>query len=228
MTLKSKRIQRYLTIDQEQTPAAEGVPRAYWSASGSLRVESLSARYSADGPEVLHGISFNLEAGEHVGVGRTGSGKSLLTLALLRAIPTEGEVYYDGIPTASVNLDALRGNITIIPQSHELLARTLRHNLDLFGQHDDALLNDALRAAGIGAADGITLDTQIASGGRNVSVGQRQIVALARALDAVIQVALRSERGRDVTLITVAHRLLSVIDADKVMVLDAGCIVSVQ
>jgi ABC-type multidrug transport system fused ATPase/permease subunit len=109
-------------------------------------------------------------------------------------------VYYDGIPTASINLDALRANVTIIPQNvrsgipcvtsqelmlgsqPELLAGTLRRNLDLFGQHEDAVLNDALRAAGIGVDDGITLDTPIATGGSNLSVGERQIVALARAL----------------------------------------------
>ncbi|KAJ6598427.1 P-loop containing nucleoside triphosphate hydrolase protein [Mycena vulgaris] len=237
-----ERIQRYLTIEQEPAPTKEGLPPAYWPASGDIRVENLSARYSVDGPEILHGVSFNLKAGEHIGVvGRTGSGKSSLTLALLRAIPTGGNVYYDGILTTSINLDSLRANITIIPQSPELLAGTLRHNLDFFGQHDDATLNDALRAAGIGADDGITLDTPIATGGRNLSVGERQIVALARALvrgsrllildedyekDAAIQEALRHFSSASTnSVITVAHRLQSVIAADKVMVLDAGCIV---
>ncbi|KAJ7489333.1 P-loop containing nucleoside triphosphate hydrolase protein [Mycena latifolia] len=237
-----ERIQRYLTIEQEPAPTAEGMPPAYWPASGSLRVENLSARYSADGPNVLHGISFSLEAGEHVGVvGRTGSGKSSLTLALLRAIPTEGNVHLDGIPTGTINLDALRASISLIPQSPELLTGTLRHNLDFFGQHDDAALNDALRAAGMGGDDGVTLDMPIAAGGRNLSVGERQIVALTRALvrgskllildedyqkDAVIQAALRRFSSASTNcVITVAHRLQSVIDADKVMVLDAGRIV---
>ncbi|KAJ7678094.1 hypothetical protein DFH06DRAFT_975898 [Mycena polygramma] len=227
-----ERIQRYLTIEQEPAPTADGMPPAHWPSSGCLHVENLSARYSTDGPDVLHNLCFRVEAGEHVGVvGRTGSGKSSLTLALLRAIPTEGNVYYDGIPTASINLDALRANITIIPQSPELLAGTLRYNLDLFAQHDDAELNDALRAAGISADEGITLDTPIASGGANLSLGERQLVALARALysdyekDAVIQAALRGELSKDVSCITVAHRLHSVMLADKVMVLDAGHIV---
>lgn len=104
-------------------------------------------------------------------VGRTGSGKSSLTLALLRCIYIEGSVYYDGVPTQSLNLDALRSNITLYPKScvlslflcpwymlkqfiffqPELMSGTLRQNLDMFGQHDDAALNDALRAAGLSA-----------------------------------------------------------------------------
>lgn len=138
-------------------------------------------------------------------VGRTGSGKSSLTLALLRCIYTEGTVYYDGIPTHTINLDALRSNVTIIPQvvSHfpphpftdtltypkpELMTGTLRQNLDMFGEHSDATLNDALRSAGLFSLqrlsdeNRITLDTPIASGGANLSVGQRQIIALARAI----------------------------------------------
>ncbi|KAJ3890944.1 hypothetical protein GG344DRAFT_77404 [Lentinula edodes] len=247
-----ERIQDYISIEQEPKPKAETVPPAYWPASGNLRVEKLSARYSQDGPKVLHDISFDIRSGERVGiVGRTGSGKSSLTLSLLRCIFTEGTVYYDGIPTDKVNLDALRSNITIIPQVPELLSGTLRQNLDPFDQYDDATLNDALRAAGLFALQSdmnegrITLDSSISSGGGNLSVGQRQILALARALvrgskllildeatsaidyrtDSIIQDSLRNELKGDITLITVAHRLQTIMDADKIMVLDAGRIV---
>lgn len=113
-----ERIQQYLVVEHEPKPSASGIPPAYWPASGDLKVENLSAKYSADGPRVLHGISFEVKSGERVGiVGRTGSGKSSLTLALLRCILIEGDVYLDGIPINSVNLDNLRSNITIIPQS---------------------------------------------------------------------------------------------------------------
>lgn len=111
-----------------------------------------------------------------------------MTLALLRCIVTEGSVTYDGIETASLNLDSLRSNITIIPQVPELLSGTLRHNLDLFGQYEDTVLNEALRSAGLFSLqklsdeNRLTLDSQIASGGGNLSVGQRQIIALARAI----------------------------------------------
>ncbi|KZT67088.1 P-loop containing nucleoside triphosphate hydrolase protein [Daedalea quercina L-15889] len=244
-----ERIKQYLEIEHEPKPTLEGVPPAYWPASGDLRVERLSARYSPDGPRVLHEISFEVKSGERIGiVGRTGSGKSSLTLALLRCIITEGKVYYDGLPTDSINLDALRSSITIIPQMPELLSGTLRQNLDPFQQYDDVVLNDALRSAGLFSLQSdmtegrITLDTPIASGGTNLSVGQRQILALARAIvrqskllildeatsaidyatDAVIQASLRQELDKGVTLLTVAHRLQTIMDSDKIMVLDAG------
>lgn len=111
-----------------------------------------------------------------------------LTLALLRCIPIEGCVYYDGIRTDKINLDALRSSITIIPQIPELLSGTLRRNLDPFGTYSDATLNEALRDAGLFSLQSnmdegrLTLDSEISSGGGNLSVGQRQIIALARAI----------------------------------------------
>ncbi|KAJ7172815.1 hypothetical protein C8R43DRAFT_1208856 [Mycena crocata] len=247
-----ERIQQYIDIEQETKPTEAGKPPAHWPSSGELVVEKLSARYSPDGPKVLKDISFRVNSGERVGiVGRTGSGKSSLTLALLRCIYTEGAVHYDGIPTASLNLDALRSNITIIPQMPELLSGTLRHNLDPFDQYDDATLNSALRAAGLFSLQKemeegrLVLDSVISSGGSNLSVGQRQILALARAIvrdskllildeatsaidyqtDTIIQTSLRHELKPDVTVITVAHRLQTILDSDKIMVLDEGRIV---
>ncbi|KAH7910707.1 hypothetical protein BJ138DRAFT_73634 [Hygrophoropsis aurantiaca] len=246
-----ERIDSYLKIEQEPKPSEGGEAPGYWPTRGDLRVESLSARYSADGPNVLHNLSFHIAPGERVGVvGRTGSGKSSLTLSLLRCIFTDGDVYFDGVPTSSLNLETLRSNVTIIPQVPELLTGTLRQNLDPFDQHDDATLNDGLRSAGLFAVQDemddnrLTLDSAISSGGANLSVGQRQILALARAMvrkskllildeatsaidyktDSAIQSSLR--RGlHDVTQIIIAHRLHTIIDADKIMVLDAGRLV---
>ncbi|KAJ3715756.1 P-loop containing nucleoside triphosphate hydrolase protein [Lentinula raphanica] len=262
-----ERVASYLHIEQEPKPTIQGQPPAYWPATGELHVNNLCARYSPDGPEILHNLSFNIKSGERVGVvGRTGSGKSTLALSLLRCIPTTGEVTYDSILTSSINLDSLRSKITIIPQVPELISGTLRQNLDPFEEADDLTLIEALRAAGLDAAqesiaadeNKLSLDTPISGSGSNLSVGQRQIVALARALvqknkllildegkayllisqhgetltqtvdyktDNIIQTALRQQLGRDVTLITIAHRLQTIMDYDKIMVLDAGNIV---
>ncbi|KAH9480844.1 ATP-binding cassette transporter abc4 [Psilocybe cubensis] len=217
-----ERIQAYINIEHEPKATEAGKPPASWPSSGDLRVEGLSARYSATGP------------------------KSSLTLSLLRCIPTEGTVYYDGLATDQINLDELRSKITIIPQMPELLSGTLRRNLDPFDQNDDATLNNALRASGLFTLQSetdearLTLDSEIASGGGNLSVGQRQIIALARAIvrnskllildedhktDSIIQSSLRNELSSDVTVLTVAHRLQTIMDADKIMVLDSGRIV---
>ncbi|KAF9560868.1 P-loop containing nucleoside triphosphate hydrolase protein [Agrocybe pediades] len=275
-----ERVQSYLVIEHEPPSTVEGNPAAAWPASGDLRVSNLSARYSQDGTNVLHDISFHIKSGECIGVvGRTGSGKSSLILALLKLIPTEGSVYYDDLLTDTINLDALRSNVTIIPQTVRRqafkrvlsaltnlngynLARTnkrqsgtLRQNLDLFGQYDDASLEDVLEAVGLYSIWGrlamqrdAVLDMVISRGGGNLSVGERQLIALARAIlrrsklvildeatsavddetDTIIQSNLRKTLGHEITVIIIAHRLQTILDANRIMTLDKGRLVEFE
>ncbi|KZO90158.1 P-loop containing nucleoside triphosphate hydrolase protein [Calocera viscosa TUFC12733] len=246
-----ERVRDYLSIPHEPAATQEKRAPAYWPASGSIRVESLCARYSHDGPLVLRDLDFEIKSGERIGiVGRTGSGKSSLTLALLQLIPTTGDIYLDGRPARDTNLDDLRSNMTIIPQEPMLLSGTIRSNLDPYSLHDDSTLYDALRVTGLSdsentiANDNISLDTTVANSGSNFSVGQRQLIALARAMlrrtrvvildeatasidsetDALIQASIRTEL-QHATLITIAHRLLTIMDYDKIMVLSEGRLV---
>ncbi|KAF9469432.1 hypothetical protein BDZ94DRAFT_1303901 [Collybia nuda] len=225
-------------------PYTPGPPPAYWPLSGALHVENLSARYTLDGPDVLHDLTFTLRPGERIRVvGRTGSGKSTLALALLRCVLTRGEVYLDGLQTSALDLDAFRSRVTVVPQTPELLSGSVRRNLDPFEEFNDVALNEVLHDIGLYAAQ--EEDGEVPRGGSNLSAGQRQIIALARAIvrdakllildkatsvidyktDAAIQASLRYLIKKDVMVITVAHRLHTIMDYDKIMVLDAGRIV---
>ncbi|KAF9000094.1 hypothetical protein BDQ17DRAFT_1360101 [Cyathus striatus] len=241
-----ERVHEYTHISQETKPSRKGVPPAYWPASGGLRVSNLSASYE-DGPFVLRDLSFNIRSGEHIGiVGRTGSGKSSLVLSLLRAIHTRGSIYYDGIEVGALNLDVLRSKISVIPQTPQLFTGTLRENLDPFSEYDDAHLHSALESSGfftfseLPGCQKLALDTMIHSGGSALSVGQRQILALARAMvrgskvlildeadhqtDSIIHSSLHHLQG-DITILTIAHRLHTIADADRILVLDSGRLV---
>ncbi|KAG8872970.1 hypothetical protein FRB97_007147 [Tulasnella sp. 331] len=227
-----ERIKDYAEIEQDPKHTEAGKPPAYWPSSGSLRVEGLNARYSADDSEVLHDLYFEIQSGERVGVvGRTGAGKSSLSLALLRMIPTTGKVYYDGVDTETLNLDAFRSNIT---------------NLDPFEEHDDATLNSCLQSSGFFSLQEddeegkIGLDSNVTSGGMNFSLGQGKssrwlgrwsgvvkyeaTASVDYKTDTAIQEAIASEFN-DMTLIIVAHRLQTIMGADKILVLDAGKVV---
>ncbi|EHA21199.1 hypothetical protein ASPNIDRAFT_213454 [Aspergillus niger ATCC 1015] len=225
-------------------------PAIGWPAQGAVSFNNYSTRYRPGLDLVLKDINLDIKPHEKIGVvGRTGAGKSSLTLALFRIIePDNGSISIDGLNVSTIGLFDLRGRLAIIPQDPAMFEGTVRDNLDPRHVHDDTELWSVLEHARlkdhVAQMDG-QLDAQIQEGGSNLSQGQRQLVSLARALltpsnilvldeataavdvetDALLQRTLRSSIFQDRTIITIAHRINTIIDSDRIVVLDKGRVV---
>ncbi|ORY40399.1 P-loop containing nucleoside triphosphate hydrolase protein [Rhizoclosmatium globosum] len=221
-------------------------PSENWPEMGVIEFKDVTMRYAPNLPIVLDAISFKIGNGEKVGiVGRTGSGKSTLMQALFRMTePSSGSMIIDGVETEKLGLLDLRKALAIIPQDAVVFSGTFRSNMDPFSEHTDNELWDALNRAGLAAkvkrSEG-KLDAPVDAGGENLSVGERQLLCLSRAMlktpkilimdeatanvdfetDAMIQKSLR-EDFKNSTVLTIAHRLNTIMDYDRVMVLDKG------
>ncbi|XP_063222702.1 multidrug resistance-associated protein 1-like [Bacillus rossius redtenbacheri] len=248
-----ERIKEYTKLTQEapwELPE-QSVP-SNWPQEGRVEFRNYQLRYREGLDLVLKGINLTINGGEKVGiVGRTGAGKSSLTLALFRIVePAGGTIYIDGVDVTAIGLHALRSRITIIPQDPVLFSGTLRLNLDPSGDLPEEALWTALEQAHLNesvASLPAGLDFEVSESGENFSVGQRQLICLARALlrktkvlvldeataavdletDDLIQATIRVA-FKECTVLTIAHRLNTILDSNRVMVLDKGYVIEFE
>lgn len=245
-----ERIKQFMCIAPEPPAIVEGMrPPSSWPAYGRIELHDLKIRYRPNAPLVLKGISCTIIEGTRVGVvGRTGSGKTTLISALFRLVePESGRILIDGLDICNMGLKDLRTKLSIIPQEPTLFKGSVRSNLDPLGQYPDNEIWETIEKCQL--KDTISslpnlLDSPVSDEGENWSIGQRQLLCLGRVLlrrnrimvldeatasidaatDVILEGIIRQEFS-GCTVITIAHRVPTVIDSNMVMVLSDGEIV---
>nr|QNH67946.1 ATP-binding cassette transporter subfamily C member 1 X7 [Brachionus plicatilis] len=244
-----ERIIEYFQIKHEPEWTTENKPEKNWPQNGNIIFNNYSVKYREELDWVLKKLNFSIFPGEKIGiVGRTGAGKSSLTLGLFRMVDFySGDIVIDEVDIEKIGLHDLRHKLTIIPQESVIFSGTIRMNLDPFEIYSDEELWKALELAHLkDYIQGLDkqLDHECSEDGSNLSVGQKQLVCLARALlrktkilildeatasvdhntDELIQQTIRTQFS-DCTVLTIAHRLNTIMDYSRILVLDNGRVV---
>ena len=227
-----------------------------WPVEGGIKFEDYSVQYRPETEVVLKHLNFEIEPKEKIGiVGRTGSGKSTIALCLFRILEAkEGKIYIDNTDISEIGLSKLRSNLTIIPQDPTLMEGTLRFNIDPLNRHTDQEIEDVMREIGFWYICERNLEENknkpdnekglnmvITEDGGNISIGERQLICITRAIlrkskivvmdeatasidvntENIIQKAIKNLLF-DSTILTIAHRIKTVLNSDKILVLDNG------